>query len=159
MKNRGMLLESLLNTTIALYKKNNIGLFHKKEIPISFGKVIKSQNKIKIDEAYIKSKSTSDYYGVFKGKFIAFEAKSTNLKSLPLSNIKYHQRKYLHDVQNHGGISFYIFAFKTYDKYFMVYTDTIETMHKKSFSLDDAYAYGIELELTFPGILDFAAFL
>ncbi|NQZ28955.1 MAG: Holliday junction resolvase RecU [Mycoplasmatales bacterium] len=159
MKNRGMLLESLLNTTIALYKKNDIGIFHKKEIPISFGKVIKSSNKLKIDEAYIKTKSTSDYYGIFKGKFIAFEAKSTNLKSLPLSNIKYHQRKYLRDIQNHGGISFYIFAFKAYDKYFMVYTDTIETIRKKSFSIDDAIMYGIELELIFPGILDFACFL
>ncbi len=159
MKNRGMLLESLLNTTINLYKKNNVGLFHKKEIPISFGKVIKSPNKLRLDDAYIKSKSTSDYYGVFKGKFVAFEAKSTNLKSLPLSNIKHHQRKYLHDVQNHGGIAFYIFAFKTYDKYFLVYVDTIENIHKKSFSIDDAITYGIELDLIFPGILDFAAFL
>ncbi|TCG10474.1 Holliday junction resolvase RecU [Mycoplasma todarodis] len=159
MKNRGMLLESILNTTINLYRKNNVALFHKKEIPISFGKVIKNGKNIRLDNAFIKSKSTSDYYGVFKGKFIAFEAKSTNQKSLPLSNIKHHQRKYLNDVQNHGGIAFYIFSFKTYDKYFMIYVDTIENLRKKSFSLDDANEHGIELDLVFPGILDFLAHL
>ncbi len=159
MKNRGMLLESILNATINLYKKNDIALFHKKEIPISFGKIIKDKKAIKLDNAFIKSKSTSDYYGVYKGKFITFEAKSTNLKSLPLSNIKHHQRKYLNDVQNHGGIAFYIISYKTYDKYFLVHTDVIENIHKKSFSLDDAKIYGIELDLIFPGILDFIAFI
>ncbi len=159
MKNRGMLLESILNTTINLYNKNNIALFHKKEVPISIGKVIKSNNKIKVENAFIKSKSTSDYYGVFKGKFIAFEAKSTNLKSLPLTNIKHHQRKYLNDVQNNGGVAFYIIYYKSYNRYFMVFVDSIENIRKKSFSIEEASKKGIELDLTFPGILDFLTYL
>ncbi|CRH45622.1 Holliday junction resolvase recU [Chlamydia trachomatis] len=89
-KNRGMLLETIINQTNEFYFKNDICLIHKKNL----------------DQAVISSKSSVDYYGIYKGKFIAFEAKSTELSILPLKNIKNHQIEYLNLIQKNGGIAF-----------------------------------------------------
>ncbi|TCG12059.1 Holliday junction resolvase RecU [Mycoplasma marinum] len=159
MKNRGMMLESILNKTISIYKENGVGIFHKKELPITFGKINKTGKLFKVENAYIKSKSTTDYYGILKGRFVSFEAKSTNEKSLPLKNIKRHQHQYLKDIELHGGIAFYIISFKSYDKYFLISTEIIDNLSKKSLSLEIANEFGIELDLIFPGILDFAAWI
>ena len=154
-KNRGMMLESIINRTINVYKKNGIALFHKKEIPIKFSKISDSDGKLKIQEGRIESKSTTDYYGVYKGGFIAFEAKSTKLNSLPISNIKEHQLKYLFDVLNMGGKAFFIVCFQKYDEYFIISPDTISSLERKSLSIDIARKEGIKLELIYPGIIDF----
>ena len=154
-KNRGMMLESIINRTINLYKKNDIALFHKKEIPIKFSRIDDEEGKLKIKEGRIERKSTADYYGVYKGKFIAFEAKSTKLNSLPLANIKDHQIKYLLDVQKMGGKTFFIICFQKFDEYFIVQTETIINLEKKSLSIDVARKEGIQIELIYPGIIDF----
>ena len=153
--NRGMLLESVINKTIIFYKENNVGIFHKKELPITFSKIDEHKGKFSLVDGIIKNKSTADYYGCHNGSFYAFEAKSTKLNSLPLSNIKEHQTKYLLDIQAHGGISFFIIYFNKFNEFYKIYPDSIEKLKRKSISLEFAKEHGILLELTYPGILDF----
>ena len=86
-KNKGMLLESLINKTINFYKINGVGIFHKKEIPISFKKVIEKDGLLHAKEAFITKKSTTDYYGIWDGNFIAFQ-KFDEFFYLPINKIK-----------------------------------------------------------------------
>lgn len=108
-KNRGMELESSLNKTNAYYLEEDIAIIYKKPTPIGIVDV-KYYNKIKtIDKAYFKAPSTLDYNGLYKGKYIEFEAKETkNRTSFPLSNIHQHQIVHLNKVIEHGGIGFLI---------------------------------------------------
>lgn len=154
-KNRGMMLESIINKTIKFYSKNEIALFHKKELNISFSHIKEEQGKLKINNGRIKTKSTADYYGIHNGKFIAFEAKSTLLTSLPIVNIKEHQINYLDKIITHGGISFFIVCFQKYDEYFIIKPNIIRNLDRKSLSIDTARNEGIKMEFIFPGILDF----
>jgi recombination protein U len=155
MKNRGMMLESLINKTIKYYDQNNIALFHKKEIPISFSKIKKNNGKINIINAKIKNKSTIDYYGIYNGTFYAFEAKSTKLNSLPIKNIKEHQINYLNKIIKYGGKGFLIVAFQKYDEYFVIKNELIKNLKNKSLNIKIARKNGIQLEIIYPGILDF----
>ena len=154
-KNRGMMLESIINKTINFYAGSGIALFHKKDLSISFSKIVEQDGKLKINNGRVNKKSTADYYGVYKGNFIAFEAKSTNLNSLPIANIKEHQLNYLYRVIEHKGKAFFIVCFQRYDEYYIIHPDVIANLKRKSLSIDEARNIGIRLELIYPGILDF----
>lgn len=156
-KNRGMMLEGIINKTIKLYKDHNIAIFHKLPLTINFSGV--SNDRLKIKEGWIAQKSTADYYGVFRGIFIAFEAKSTNLPSLPLSNLKSHQIKYLEDINSHGGVGFIIVAFSQYNEYFLLTVDVLDKVDKKSISIEMARQEGYAIDFVYPGILDFVPIL
>ncbi len=155
-KNRGMFLESIINKTIVVYAKNNVGIFHKKSLPIIFSKIKREGQSLKVEKGRVTAKSTTDYYGIFQGKFVAFEAKSTKLKSLPLANIKEHQSRYLKQIHLHGGISFYIISYSTYNEFFLIEFIAMEEIEGKSLNIDIARKIGYKLELEYPGILDFA---
>ncbi len=159
MKNRGMYLESIINKTILLYKENQKGVFHKKDIPISFRKVIKTKGRNQIQDAYIKNKSTTDYYGCWNGHFVAFEAKSTNTDLLPLNNLKDHQQHYLKTIIKNNGIAFYIICFKKYNRFFIVKPDIFDGLDRKSLTLDQVLKKGFEMDFIYPGIIDFIPFL
>lgn len=106
-KNRGMKLENLINQTNEYYIKNNIAIIYKKPTPILVCQVDYKKNKIL--EGYYKIPSTLDYNGVYKGKYIDFDAKETlNKTSFPLSNVHEHQLLHMKRVIEHGGISFLI---------------------------------------------------
>ena len=150
-----MLLEGIINKTINFYKEKEIGIFHKKELPITFSKIDEQKGKFTLVDGIIKNKSTADYYGCHNGSFYAFEAKSTKLNSLPLANIKEHQMQYLEDIQKHGGIAFYIIYFNKFNQFFKLYPESLKKLERKSISLEFAKENGILLELTYPGILDF----
>ncbi len=122
---RGMTLESLLNITNEYYLTHDIAMIYKKPTPIQIVHVAyPSRNKAKIDEAYFKTPSTTDYNGIYKGCYIDFEAKETNSKtSFSLNNVHEHQIKHLNGVIKHGGIGFLIIGFTLYDEYFLVSMD------------------------------------
>ena len=81
----------------------------------------------KITEAYYEIPSTTDYNGIYKGKYIDFEAKETKSKtSFSLNNIHKHQIDHLIKVKNHGGISFLIIRFTTINKTFLLETQKLE---------------------------------
>ena len=110
--NRGMTLENDINETNKYYLVNNIAIIHKKPTPITIAKVdYPSRKEAVIKEAYFKTPSTTDYNGIYKGKYIDFEAKETKASSFPLSNIHKHQIEHLKKVLEHGGFSFLIIRF------------------------------------------------
>lgn len=116
--NRGMTLENDLNETNNFYLLHDIAVIHKKPTPITINKVdYKSRNDAVIREARFKIPSTTDYNGIYKGKYIDFEAKETkNKTSFPLSNIHKHQIEHLKSIIKHGGIAFLIVRFITHNK-------------------------------------------
>ncbi|WP_245979647.1 Holliday junction resolvase RecU [Mycoplasma struthionis] len=134
-KNRGMLLESIINQTNIFYLTNKIALIHKKNLDINFKGVALEKNKLKLKDATIKSKSTVDYYGVYKGKFIAFEAKSTEEKNFSLANVKKHQVEYLNLIESFYGLAFWIIYFKYQNEFiFLKHCDFLEITKNKKHS-------------------------
>lgn len=127
--NRGMDLENELNETNNYYLINNIAIIYKKPTPITITKVhYPSRNEAVIKEAYFKTPSTTDYNGIYKGKYIDFEAKETKNKSFPLANIHKHQIEHLQKIEEHGGISFLIVRFTLKNTTFL-----LETKHLINF--------------------------
>ena len=139
---RGMTLESDINQTNKFYLDNDIALIYKKPTPIKVVKV-KYNKRIntQITEAYYETPSTTDYNGIYKGKYIDFEAKESKSKtSFSLNNIHDHQVTHLIKVLEHGGISFLIIRFTTLNKTFILSTskliDFIKNYNRKSIPLD-----------------------
>lgn len=118
--NRGMDLESDINLSNEYYKNSNICLITKRPTPINIVKVDYSKGA-RITDAYFEKQSTTDYNGVYKGKYIDFEAKNTKSKtSFPLANISKHQIEHLKSVQLHGGIAFFIIEFQTLNEVYLL---------------------------------------
>ena len=111
--NRGMTLEDDLNQTNNYYLINDIAIVHKKPTPITINKVdYKNRHDAIIKEARFIIPSTTDYNGIYKGKYIDFEAKETKSKtSFPLNNFHEHQINHLRSVLRHNGIAFIIVRF------------------------------------------------
>ncbi|MDD2208012.1 MAG: Holliday junction resolvase RecU [Bacilli bacterium] len=106
--NRGMDLEALVNEANKFYEINDIAIIYKKPTPVNITKVKYENNKV-LTKGQLKSKSSLDYVGVYKGKYLDFDAKSTLSKtSFPLSNISNHQIKHIKNVLKHGGLTFLI---------------------------------------------------
>ena len=80
--NRGMNLEKDLNDSNNYYAEIGKAYIYKKPTPIQITKVdYPSRSHAIIKEAFFKEPSTTDYNGIFKGKYIDFEAKETNNKT------------------------------------------------------------------------------
>ncbi|MFD2445820.1 Holliday junction resolvase RecU [Bacillus sp. CGMCC 1.16607] len=120
--NRGMTLEEDLNVTNEYYLENNIAVIHKKPTPVQIVQVdYPKRSAAVIKEAYFKQASTTDYNGVYKGRYIDFEAKETQLSSsFPLKNFHEHQIKHISSVLNQNGISFVILRFSTIEEIYLL---------------------------------------
>ena len=115
--NRGMTLESEINDSNRYYLENDIAVVYKKPTPI---KVVKQVNE-KIINAYFEKPSTTDYNGLYKGKYIDFEAKETKGVSFPLKNIHPHQIRHLENIERHGGICFLIVRFVNVNETYLLF--------------------------------------
>lgn len=122
--NRGMTLEEDINTTNEYYLAHNLAVVHKKPTPVQVVRVHYPQRSAAvITEAYYKQASTTDYNGLYRGKYIDFEAKETKNKTrFPLANIHEHQIAHMEQVASHGGISFIIIRFSSYDETYLFET-------------------------------------
>jgi recombination protein U len=120
--NRGMSLEEELNETNQYYLANSIACIHKKPIPLQIVKVDYPQRSAAvIKEAYFKQPSTTDYNGVYKGKYVDFEAKETkNKTSFPLQNFHPHQIEHMERVLQHNGIAFVIIKFTYHNEIYFL---------------------------------------
>ena len=124
---RGMNLEDDINSSNKYYLDNDIAVIYKKPTPIRVSKVDFKGKSAIIKEAFYMEPSTTDYNGIYKGKYIDFEAKETKSKtSFSLNNIHKHQIDHLIKVKNHGGISFLIIRFTTINKTFLLETQKLE---------------------------------
>lgn len=118
--NRGMNLEEDINLSNDWYKDQQIALITKRPTPINVVKVDYTKGA-RITDAYFEKQSTTDYNGVYKGKYIDFEAKNTKSKtSFPLNNIEKHQIEHLKNVILHGGIAFFIIQFQSLDEVYLL---------------------------------------
>ncbi len=151
--NRGMSLEDDINITNEYYKINNIALIYKKPTPIKINKV--DYNKSKITDAFFAYASTLDYNGVYKGKYIEFDAKETQSKtSFALSNIHKHQLEHIRRVLYHKGIAFLIIRFINLNKNYLlpasILLDFIDNNTRKSIPLNffEQKAYQIDIKYT-----------
>ena len=131
---RGMTLESDINSSNAYYLDNNIAVIYKKPTPIKVVKVDYNKRiNTKITEAYYEIPSTTDYNGIYKGKYIDFEAKESKSKtSFPINNIHKHQIKHLEKIKEHGGISFIIIRFTSLNKTFLIFINDFINYFKEN---------------------------
>lgn len=111
--NRGMTLEEDINVTNSYYLQSNKAVIHKKPTPVQIVDVhYPKRSAAVITEGYFKQASTTDYNGLYRGKYVDFEAKETKHKTrFPLANIHDHQIKHMQSIVEHGGICFLIIRF------------------------------------------------
>ena len=139
--NRGMKLEDDLNITNNYYRDMDVAYIYKKPTPIKITKVnYPSRDKSMIKEAFFDTPSTTDYNGIYKGKYVDFEAKETNsLTSFPLNNIHKHQIIHLNNIARHGGIAFIIVRFTMLNETYLLFQSDVQhfldTQKRKSIPL------------------------
>lgn len=126
MKNRskanlGKSLESLIDKTNAYYAKKGYASIHKLPTPIKIMNVTGGIVKGVKQHGYLV-----DYMGVVSGHAIAFDAKETKSKNLPLKNIHNHQYNMMKKWQENNGTAFLIVHFKEEDEYYFMKMQQLE---------------------------------
>lgn len=138
--NRGMGLESLIEYANAQYASKGIAQIQKVSTP---WKVVRKGTQIV--SAFPEKKSTVDFIGVYRGKAIAFDAKSTkNTTSFPLANVDEHQVKFIADWIKSGGIGFLLIEFASFGEIYLMpfdyficrWDNAIAGIEKKSISYE-----------------------
>lgn len=109
-KNRGMFLENIINDSNTYYNSIDKCLIFKKPTPIKVLNVSYPSNSSHlIDKAVYSNISTLDYNGIYREKYIEFDAKECHsTTSFPLNNIKTHQINHIRKVIYQKGIVFLI---------------------------------------------------
>ena len=156
--NRGMVLENDINVTNEYYIEKGIALIYKKPTPIKITKV--NYDKSKIVEAFFESPSTLDYNGLYKGKYIEFDAKETQSKtSFALVNIHSHQLEHIKKVYKLDGVVFLIIRFVLLNEtYILMGKDLIEFLDnntRKSIPYSYIKEKGYRVELKYIPRLDY----
>lgn len=129
-KINGVIFENALNISNDFYRIHNIAIIHKKPTPIQIVRVdYPNRSKAKITEAYYKTPSTTDYNGIYKGKYIDYEAKETNNLSFSFKHIFQHQINHLVNVNKHGGIAFVIIYFKKANEVYIIDINTFYMLY------------------------------
>lgn len=126
---RGDALEDILLLTNDYYRQHQYGLVDKASTPI---KVVEIDQSGLITKGYFEKKSTVDFIGVVQGHAVAFDAKETNLKNLPLYNIHDHQLEYMKAFDHQGGLAFLIVHFTTPDRFFLVPYEILDEYFAKA---------------------------
>ncbi len=140
LKNKGLYLESVINYTLEKYSNDSLAYFYK--IPLN-------STLISVDNNILKSKLTKnifcDYIGIYKGAYIEFEAKETELDYFNLSNIKKSQFEKLEIVSKNSGVSFIVVYFHKYDKYYGLSWSSLLNFNTKKISFDWFERNGFEI--------------
>ncbi len=156
--NRGMDLEELINLSNEYYLQEDIAVIYKKPTPITIVDASFDSHGRVITKAYFKEPSTLDYNGLYKGRYIDFDAKVTKSKtSFPLSNLHEHQYQHMKNIINHGGITFLIISIN--NKYYYLdgldIINFINTNDRKSIPIEYIESKGIEIKAKIKPRLDY----
>lgn len=108
--NMGMHLENDVISSCKYFKDMGMAAIYKRPTPIRVWKVDKT-NPNKITEAHFDQKSTTDFVGVYRSKYIDFECKETKEDTLHFQNIRSQQVEHLALVKKLGGIGFFLVSF------------------------------------------------
>lgn len=143
---RGMELEKEINRTNAYYLAQDIAVIHKKPTPVTIVKVdYPKRSAAKITEAYFKLPSTTDYNGIYRGRYIDFEAKDNQLlTSFPLKSIHPHQIEHLAAVLRHGAIAFVIVRFVKKNEVFYCPADKVVDFYHNADRSSIPYSWFME---------------
>ncbi|MBJ8061032.1 Holliday junction resolvase RecU [Bacillus cereus] len=162
--NRGMAFERLINLANEMYQRGRVALINKRPTPV---KVLKSKGG-RVLNGFYEAKSTVDYDGVYKGRAIAFEAKSTeNATRFVLKNIAQHQLDYLEKAEKMGAICFFLIEFSKDKSIFVVPLSVIQSYvrmsyqpkGKKSIPRTDFDIYGYLVEQTERAPIDYLQYV
>ena len=162
--NRGKTLEDDLNETNQYYLTHGIAVIHKKPTPIQIVDVhYPKRSAAVIKEAYFKQASTTDYNGVYKGKYIDFEAKETkSCTSFPLKNFHDHQIEHMNHVRLQGGYAFVIIRFSVIDEIYLmiakdlfIFWERMKAGGRKSISFEEVKGTSIKIPLGFQPRIDY----
>ena len=116
--NQGMALEEMINKTNEYYLQKEIAFVSKRPTSV---KILKTSDKYKITDAVFLAPSTLDYVGVYKGRYLDFEAKETiNKKGFPMANISEHQIKAMENIIKHQGITFTIIFLRSFNEIYLL---------------------------------------
>ena len=116
--NQGMALEEMINKTNEYYLQKEIAFVSKRPTSV---KILKTSDKYKITDAVFLAPSTLDYVGVYKGRYLDFEAKETiSKKGFPMANISEHQIKAMENIIKHQGITFTIIFLRSFNEIYLL---------------------------------------
>src|SRR3954454_5192298 len=162
--NRGMTLEEDLNETNEYYRARKVAVIHKKPTPVQIVQVdYPNRSAAVIKEAYFKLASTTDYNGVYKGKYIDFEAKETKQQSsFPLRNFHEHQIVHMREVMNQKGICFVLLRFSLTEEVFyletkklLIFWDRMNNGGRKSITKEEIINNSLCIPLGFQPRIDY----
>lgn len=134
--NRGRALEEMVQMTLDGYRKRGIAVIHK--IPTPW--VVRRKRGL-ITGAFPAKKSSVDFFGVWRGRAVAFDAKETSEKSrFPLKSVPDHQLTFLSDWERAGGMAGVLVWFRRARRIFWVPAKTLTRAReagKKSLALGE----------------------
>ncbi|MBL1228424.1 Holliday junction resolvase RecU [Enterococcus sp. BWB1-3] len=152
---RGMNFEEEINQSNVYYLNHKVAVIHKKPTPVQIVKVdYPRRSAAVIKEAYFRQASTTDYNGVYNGRYLDFEAKETrNKTSFPFKNFHNHQIEHMKQCIEQQGICFVLLWFSSLNRCFFLSAEkllvfwTEQQNGKKSLPLKLLESEGIEIKL------------
>ncbi|TXC93250.1 Holliday junction resolvase RecU [Metabacillus litoralis] len=160
--NRGMSLEEDLNETNKYYLEHKLAVIHKKPTPVQIVNVdYPRRSAAVIKEAYFKQSSTTDYNGIYRAKYIDFEAKETkNKTSFPLQNFHAHQIEHMQNVVKQGGVCFVILS--AFNEFYYVKAEDLfifwqrqQNGGRKSITIEEINKVGYKIPIGYQARIDY----
>ncbi len=122
--NMGMGFENDISKCCDFYRSKGIADIYKRPTPIKVVRMSKTKPGM-IEEAYFEAKSTTDYVGIYKGKYIDFECKETIHDTVPYHMIREQQYDHLSFILELGGVGFFLVSFKSHQEVYLMRADII----------------------------------
>lgn len=162
-QSHGMLFENNLNLSNEYYRHQGLAYIYKKPTPVQIVKVdYPARNKAKITEAYYRTPSTTDYNGIYRGKYLDYEAKETNNLSFAFKHIQPHQIEHLTNISRLGGIGFVIIYFRKIDEIYIIDINAFNQLMqegasggKKSIPVETARKVGVLVKQGYTPPIDY----
>ncbi|MCD2255850.1 Holliday junction resolvase RecU [Agrilactobacillus fermenti] len=161
---RGMALEDEINSSNEYYRNHDTAVVYKKPTPVQIVHVdYPKRAKAVIKEAYFRQPSTTDYNGVYQGRYLDFEAKETkNKRSFPLKNFHQHQIDHFKRCLKQQGICFVLVKFVAWERVFLYPATKLITAWEaqqqggaKSIQLTEFEHHGYEIKYAIHPILPY----